>query len=66
MTACQSYQARDQVCRDGFMQRPFCAGNGGCFQCGHVSEKALPYCLRDELPGHWVREDGSPIFWRPA
>jgi hypothetical protein len=61
---CASYNDKGQVCRDGFIQKPFCSGHGACHVCGHVSERALPYCLRDELPAHFVKDDGTPAFYR--
>jgi hypothetical protein len=49
---CRSYQVGG-ICRDGFVQRPFCRGYGGY----------EPYCLRDELPPHMANDDGSPRFY---
>ena len=62
---CQSYRAKEITCADGFIQKPFCAGRGGCFSCGTLSSNSLPHCLSDELPDHWVKDDGSPIFYKP-
>jgi hypothetical protein len=61
---CQSFRRDSQVCRDGFIQKPFCWGKGGCFSCGHISERALPDCLRDEIAPHLLRDDGSPLFYQ--
>lgn len=60
--ACASYQPAAFTCRDGFMQRPACHGSIGCMTCGSVKAAYLPYCLQDELPAHWINEDGSPRF----
>lgn len=50
---CQSYQS-GHVCRDGFIQQPFCRdGRQG---------KSQPPCLRDELPDHWITSTGRPAF----
>jgi hypothetical protein len=62
---CKSYRKGDAVCADGFVQKPFCSGSAGCHACGNISDRSMPYCLRDELPAHMAREDGSPLFYRP-
>lgn len=51
------------TCADGFVQKPFCSGRAGCHACGHISDSSLPYCTRDEVPEHFVRDDGSPLFY---
>jgi hypothetical protein len=66
MGQCQSYRARSLTCRDGFVQRTFCSGDAGCMTCGHVHEKHLPACLRDDIPPHLSKPDGSPLFWPPT
>lgn len=38
------------VCRNGFIQ-------------GNYPKHATPPCLRDNLPDHWVNNDGSPRFY---
>jgi hypothetical protein len=60
--ACQSYQD-GYVCRDGFIQKPFCRGYAGCWHCGSISEASLPHCLRGELPDHWITESGESAFY---
>lgn len=60
---CRSYRERSTVCADGFLQKPYCRGRVGCFSCGAVSEKALPWCLREKLPDHFVKDDGSTLFY---
>lgn len=60
---CRSYRA-DSVCADGFIQKPLCSGNAGCPTCGAISERAVPYCLRDEIPAHMATEAGRPLFYR--
>lgn len=62
--ACRSFVEHAYVCADGFMQKPFCAGHGGCATCGHVSASALPYCLREEMPPQWIHDHGRPLFYR--
>ncbi len=59
---CASYKKSGQVCADGFVQLLFCAGKTTCDECGKVGK--LPYCLRDELPKHFVNEDGSPRLYK--
>jgi len=62
MSACQSYERGHAVCRDGFPVKPICAGlaKPGCFSCGHVSEKATPYCQIEDFDHRgFVAEDGS-------
>lgn len=68
MTAaqCQSYRDGQFACRDGFMQKPFCRGYYGCHSCGHIKASSIPYCLSDELPMHWLKDDGSPAFSHPS
>lgn len=67
MTACSAYNANGGICFNGFIQKRFCwAGASGCKSCGHVSDAALPHCLKDELPDHWVTDDGHPIFKKPS
>lgn len=61
---CRSHDPRSTTCRDGFIQKPFCHGQGGCIQCGNIATKSIPYCLRDEVPAHFVKDDGSPLFYR--
>lgn len=50
------------ICANGFVQKPFCDGHGACHACGHITDDAMPYCLRDELPAHFVDENGKPLF----
>lgn len=51
------------ICADGFVQKPFCSGRAGCHTCGHISDNALPHCLRDEVPEQLSHDDGSPLFY---
>jgi len=64
MRECQSYQPREMVCRDGFVQRPYCHGRAGCTACGHIAADALPGCLRNEIPEHLATDRGAPLFYR--
>ena len=65
MNKCSSFR-QGLVCADGFIQVSACRGALGCVQCGHVSSAHLPHCVRDELPQHFVKDDGSPAFYRQA
>jgi hypothetical protein len=63
MSECKSY--RDGfVCADGFVQKPICRGHFGCLHCGRPSAADVPNCMKDELPAHYVNDDGSPRFYR--
>lgn len=62
MNACQSYRFGSLVCADGFPVKPYCSGNVGCPTCGHISEQAIPLCLREEAPPHLFDESGRPIL----
>lgn len=64
MTVCKSYLPNRRVCADGFFQLPACHPTP-CHGCGRLSERPLPYCLREDLPAHWLRDDGSPAFYPP-
>ena len=66
MSECRSYKAGQLVCADGFLQKPICRGVFGCHWCGRVSDRETPNCLKDELPDHWLKADGSPAFYRPG
>lgn len=63
MTECSSYDQRSRVCRDGFFQTHQCWGSGACHACGKPSD-ALPNCMREDLPAHWLDEAGRPLFRR--
>ena len=53
MSECSSYQRGRGICRSGFLQR---------HSCWHESHTDTPYCCRDQLPEHWVNDDGSSKF----
>ena len=40
------------VCRDGFPHVAFCRRGDG----------KTPWCLKDELPAHWIDERGLPLM----
>lgn len=61
---CRSYQD-GFTCSYGFVQKPICRGVFGCPHCGRPSDADVPNCMRDELPAHYVNDDGSPRFYRP-
>lgn len=63
---CASYKPFDRVCKDGFIQKPYCRGHGCCVTCGHTSNDYLPLCLGADIPKHLSREDGSTLFYQPA
>jgi hypothetical protein len=64
-TECIAYRRNSGICANGFIQTHFCwFGAWKCSECGRDSE-TLPHCLKDELPDHWVKDDGSPAFYRP-
>ncbi len=58
---CTSYRLGQFTCADGFIQTYPCWGDAHCSQCGQV--KAIPHCMKDELPEHWIKDDGSPAFY---
>lgn len=62
---CKSYRSADRICADGFIQLPACSGDACCWSCGAPS-KIQPYCLRDELPEHWLTDGGEPVFYSRA
>lgn len=40
--------------------------DGACVSCGHHSDAATPWCEREDLPSRFLRDDGSPLFYRAA
>jgi len=60
---CKSYRSGETICADGFVQKPFCSGQGGCWACGNLAKSSIPYCLRDESPKHMVADNGAPRFY---
>jgi hypothetical protein len=65
---CQSFRSGDLVCKDGFIQTPYCRGYAGCHACGHISDRLVPACLKGEIPERFLTESGLPIFYeaRPS
>lgn len=59
---CIAYRETGGICSNGFIQKAFCSGNVGCFSCGSIPESSLPHCLSDDLPDHWLTDDGRPRF----
>lgn len=57
MCECSAYRKNGGICANGFIQKH-------C--CWMPSETMLPYCQYEELPEHWLNDDGSPRFYRPA
>ena len=58
---CSAYLREGGIRRNGFIQTAPCWMSMGCPTCGAPS-KAIPHCLRDELPEHWIDERGYPAF----
>jgi len=54
---CSAYQRDKGICKNGFFQRHGCSKG-----YADTSPDYLPYCLRDELPAHWVDDAGRPAF----
>ena len=64
MTECIAYNRNKQVCKNGFVQKQACWKPRPCHSCGTFTKASLPYCMREELPAHYVNDDGSPRFGR--
>ena len=58
---CSAYRPDSRICSNGFFQVLACRKEVKCFACGRPSE-GIPHCLKDELPEHWITEDGKPRF----
>lgn len=65
MTQCIAYRNDDGICKNGFIQVLACRQEVKCFTCGKPSDH-VPHCLKDELPEHWVTDEGKPRFYREA
>ncbi len=53
---CSAFNPRERLCEHGFVQRPSCKG-AKCFGCGEYKAEdpsLMPYCMRDELPWHYM------------
>lgn len=61
--ACSALRDRELTCANGFVQVPFCRDAQACSHCETPNGKT-PYCLRDELPNHFVSDSGMPMFYR--
>lgn len=64
MTKCIAYKEHDLVCANGFFQVLACSQEVKCHSCGAPGHN-IPHCLKDELPEHWITDDGKPRFYRP-
>lgn len=64
--ACSSYRGGGAgvICADGFIQTSYCRLWQPCHACKKYHE-SVPNCMREDLPAHWLNDDGSPRF-RPA
>lgn len=60
MSKCRSYREGNQVCRDGFPQKPYCRDGGACWSCGQIKPSSLPLRLGDEMPPHLITDAGYP------
>lgn len=54
--SCKSHIQGELTCKDGFVQRYSC--------WNQEMTKDIPFCLRDELPIHFINEDGTPRFFK--
>jgi hypothetical protein len=61
MAQCSAYRENDLVCSNGFFQVVACREEVKCFACGSPG-RIVPHCLKDELPEHWITDDGKPRF----
>ncbi len=59
---CKSYDGDSITCKDGFIQLPLCRGQ--LPSCGCVNNSSIPHCLKDELPIHFIKNDGNPLFYK--
>jgi hypothetical protein len=60
---CSAYRADAGVCANGFFQTRGCWSDIRCLCCGAPpAPRYLPHCLKDELPEHWINDDGTPAF----
>ena len=62
-TACIAYRSERGICTNGFIQTVYCHAEIKCSGCGRHSE-GVPHCMKDELPEHWLNDDGSPRFYQ--
>lgn len=67
MGACIAYIRENGAgfCRNGFFQTGLCWQSEKQSQCPlcRAPDRAIPHCLREELPEHWINDDGSPRFY---
>jgi len=54
-TECSGYRPREYTCAHGFVQTFACSA-------GNANGRQLPWCMRDDLPDHYITEDGLPRF----
>lgn len=64
--ACKSYRRGNDVCADGFVQKPICSGRAGCHSCGHLSDATAPHCQNEDIPARWLTDSGLPLFYAPS
>ncbi len=60
---CVEYDAAAISCNSGFLVlHSICHGGpDGCHFCG--APGSMPMCLREDLPPHLMRDDGTPLGW---
>lgn len=59
---CSAYREKENICSNGFFQVLACSREVKCFTCGKPSDR-IPHCMKDELPEHWITDDGKPFFY---
>ena len=62
MAICMSHIQGDAVCTDGFIQVPACGGVV-CPTCG-APPKTRPWCEREDIPPHWLDDNGATRFYK--
>lgn len=63
MSQCVAYRENTSICANGFFQVLACHQEVKCFMCGKPRAN-VPHCMKDELPEHWITDEGKPAFYR--
>lgn len=61
---CSQFDSATNRCRSGWPGvSGACFGiiHPGCENCGEG--RTTPPCMKEEVPAHFIRDDGKPIFW---
>lgn len=62
MCQCSQFDTTTGRCRSGWMAVfPICRGMQR--KSEGMPERLTPYCMREEPPAHFIRQDGLPIGW---